>query len=415
MIHISNLRKESAGEWTRLIADITQLGGGQNYLENNSEIWFAVKNENAHMLSDDVYDAFVLVPLYMAMYYKQDLHIHGCVSKRLYRNVMNYLQRILCDFSDDLSRVDVHVEGFKEADGEHKIIGAGISCGVDSLTTIYDRYVHEDDPEYKINALFLFNCGTHGDYGEKSERLYQERYAMNKSAADELGLPVYQVESNLHAFTHPMGPDPKAGYFAIWSCIFALQRAIGKYYVSSCNSYNELVTICSGLYRNVDLAGFCESYAVPLLSTEQLELIIDGCQYERNQKTEKISGWYIAQKYLNVCVLQAHNCSHCTKCLRTIFALDVIGKLEKFAGVFDIDTYREYSFMNKCDIVINRDKDAHKLDNYNLAKSHRMNLPSYFIAYMYLLPSKIMRFTKRVMRKLMGERIYEFTKRIIKH
>ena len=29
MIHISNLRKESAGEWTKLIADITYWGGGK--------------------------------------------------------------------------------------------------------------------------------------------------------------------------------------------------------------------------------------------------------------------------------------------------------------------------------------------------------------------------------------------------
>ena len=392
---------------------ILRIGGGQNYLEDNSEIWFAVKNENAHMLSDDVYDAFVLVPLYMAMYYKQDLHIHGCVSKRLYKNVMNYLQRILCDFSDDLSRVDVHVDGFKESEGEHNIIGAGISCGVDSLTTIYDRYVHEDDPEYKINALFLFNCGTHGDYGEKSEQLYQDRYAMNKSAADELGLPVYQVESNLHAFTHPMGPDPKAGYLAIWSCIFSLQRAIGKYYVSSGCSYEQVLSF-GKKYHDHDFADFSETYSLPLIRTEQLELIIYGCQYERTQKTEKISDWDLAQKYLNVCVPQAHNCSKCVKCLRTLFALDVMGKLEKFAGVFDIETYKQHSFWNKCDIVLERGSNVFKCDDYNFAKAHGFKLPSYFTAYIYLFPSRLKGFTKRAARKLMGERLYESIKRIVK-
>ena len=167
-------------------------------------MWFAVKDENARMLADDVYDAFMLVPLYMGMFYGQDLYLHGKVSKRLHKNVMNYMQRILCDFSDDLSRIDVKVDGFAEAQGEQNIIGTGISCGVDSLTTIYDRYIHEEDPEYRINALFLFNCGTHGDYGEKSEKLWQGRYEQNKSAAEELGLPVCQVNSNLHAFTHKL-------------------------------------------------------------------------------------------------------------------------------------------------------------------------------------------------------------------
>ena len=87
----------------------------------------------------------MLIPLYIAMYYKQDLHIHGSVSKKLYKNVTNNLWRILCDFSDDLSRVNFTVDGFKIADGNPNIIGTGLSCGVDSLSTVYDRYVKEDD------------------------------------------------------------------------------------------------------------------------------------------------------------------------------------------------------------------------------------------------------------------------------
>jgi hypothetical protein len=66
------------------------------------------------MLSDDNYDAFLLVPLYLAMYHKQDLHICGKVSKRLYKNIMTYVQTILCEFSDALSKVDVKVDGFVE-------------------------------------------------------------------------------------------------------------------------------------------------------------------------------------------------------------------------------------------------------------------------------------------------------------
>ena len=282
-------------------------------------MWFAVKNENAHMLADDVYDAFVLVPLYLGMYYKQDVYIHGLVSKRLYKNMMNYLQRILCDFSDDLSRIDVKVDGFGKAHGEQSIIGTGISCGVDSLTTIYDRYVNESDPEYKIN------CGTHGDFGEETERLWQARYEMNKSAAEELGLPVYQVNTNLHAFTHTIsGGENKIGYFAIYSCILSLQRVLKKYYASSAYSYRQIITLGKEAH-DYDFSEFAESYAVPLIRTERLELIPDGCQYERSMKTEHIAGWNIAQKHLNVCVVGVDNCSRCSKCLRTLIVLEAMG------------------------------------------------------------------------------------------
>ncbi|MBQ7215681.1 MAG: hypothetical protein IJS39_06825 [Synergistaceae bacterium] len=353
------------------------------------------------MLSDEVYDAFVLVPLYLGMYYKQDLHIHGLVSKRLYKNVMNYLQRILCDFSDDLSRIDVVVDGFGESHGEGNIIGTGISCGVDSLTTIYDRYVHEDDPEYRINGLFLFNCGTHGDFGEKSEKLYQARYEMNKSAAEELGLPVYQVESNLHAFTHKVGGDPQAGYFALWSCVLSLQSAVKKYYVSSAYSYNQILTVGKNAH-DLDFSEFAESYTVPLVRTERLELILDGCQYERSMKTEHIADWDIAQKYLNVCVPQAHNCSKCVKCLRTLIVIEAMGKLGDFSRVFDIETYRKVLFKHKCDIMLRKNGDGFLTDQYTFARAHGMRFPSYVTAYAYMFPGRLYNLVKKVMRKFFG-------------
>ena len=199
--------------------------GGNTYLPE-PDIWIAVQDEYTYMLSDDVYDAFVLVPLYLGMYYKEDVHIHGYVSKKLYKNVMTYLQRILCNFSDELSRIDIRVDGFKTADGESEIIGTGISCGVDSLTTIYDRYVKENDPDYRINRLFFYNCGSHGGYGEKSEQLFFDRYALNKSAANDLGLPVYLINSNLHAFVYSVRHDQNIGFMARYSCILSIQRAV---------------------------------------------------------------------------------------------------------------------------------------------------------------------------------------------
>lgn len=339
--------------------------GGQNYL-TEPVIWLAVKDEDAHMLTDDVYDAFLLVPLYLGMYYKQDLHIHGCVSKRLYRNVMNYLQRILCDFSDDLSRINVQVDGFKIADGEQNITGAGLSCGVDSLSTVYDRYVKEDDPDYRINALFFFNTGWHGDYyHEGTMKLCMDRYNMNKPAADELGLPLYMVDSNFHAFIFRIyghnRPAGHIGYLANYSCLMGMQRSIKRYYAASGHSYMQLISTALSC-RDSDFADFSESYSVPLIQTEKLEIIIDGCQYTRSRKTENKSEWNIAHKYLTPCnrksnsSVEAHNCSKCVKCLRTLIAIEAMNKLNEFAGVFDIDTYRKNSFRYKCEVVLHRKK-----------------------------------------------------------
>ena len=385
-------------------------------------IWIAVEDEYAYMLADDVYDAFVLIPLYFGMYCKQDIHIHGYVSKRLYKNVMNYLQRILCDFSDDLSRINITVDGFKEADGEPSIIGTGISCGVDSLATIYNWYVKEDDPDFRINGLFFLNAGWHGHFGhEGTQKLFLDRYELNKPAAEELGLPVYLVDSNLHAFSYKLFPYKTGvmGHFANYSCILGLQRAVKKYYVSSTFSYSEIMSF-SRLTRDDDFNEFSESFSVPLVRTEKLEFVIDGCQLERSLKTERIADWDIAQKYLMPCMGQshfvddAHNCSKCTKCLRTLLVIEAMGRLEDFAGVFDLDTYRENSYRYKCETVLNRKKDAFMEENYNFCKAHGLHLPSESAAKRYFFARKAASRIKRLIRKIIGNRIYDAVKRKVK-
>lgn len=112
MIEVSNLRKYSKDRgYTRLEADLTFSEVGVSpYAERT--LYFSVKNEHAAMLDDSSYDAFVLIPLYLAMYHKTALKIRGRISKKLHNNVRWYIQKILCDFSDDLSPVDFIVEGF---------------------------------------------------------------------------------------------------------------------------------------------------------------------------------------------------------------------------------------------------------------------------------------------------------------
>ncbi len=147
MIEISQLRLENYGQWIRLVADITS---DVVRTDKESTIWIGVKNENASMLTTDVYNAFLFLPMYMSMYYHTDLCIHGEVSKILYRNMIDYIQPILCSFSDKLSPVNVIVDGFKETKTEQKIVGTGISCGVDCLATIYKYYEKENN--YVINC-----------------------------------------------------------------------------------------------------------------------------------------------------------------------------------------------------------------------------------------------------------------------
>ncbi|MBQ7216006.1 MAG: hypothetical protein IJS39_08465, partial [Synergistaceae bacterium] len=103
----------------------------------------------------------------------------------------------------------------------------------------------------------------------------------------------------------------------------------------------------------------------------------------------------IAQKYLNVCVPQAHNCSKCVKCLRTLIVIDSMGKLRDFSRVFDIETYRKVLFRHKCDIMLRKNGDGFLTDQYTFARSHGMHFPSYITAYAYMFPFRLLGFFHR--------------------
>lgn len=373
-------------------------------------MWFAVKRENADFLTTEVYDPFVLVPYYIAMHYGQDLKICGKVSKLLYKNLTNYAQRILQDFSDEMKPINFTVDGFGRPEQVDSIVGAGISCGVDSLSTIYDRYVKEQDPEYRISALFLFDCGTHGDYEDAaSHKLFRARYEQNKSAADDLGLPIYMVETNLHAFTHKIA-EQKVGFFALWSCMLCLQRKVSKYYVSSGFAYQDIVDFQLHCH-DFDMDGYCGSYMLPLIQTESIRLIYDGAQYKRTEKTKNIADWDIAQKHLSVCVKvkeTAENCSCCPKCFRTLIALESLGKLEAFSNVFDLEKYSKTRFHNLCTAIILCNDDSFDADNIVFAKEHNVKIPPKWIAYIYVGGRRAVRTAAK---HLLGQKVTEKLKK----
>ena len=76
--------------------------------------------------------------------------------------------------------------------------------------------------------------------------------------------------------------------------------------------------------------------------------------------------------------------------------------MKDFAGVFDLDTYRKHSFAYKCDIVLKHWNDAHRLDNFTLARKYSFKLPSYITAWLYLFPRRALGFVKDNLRKLTG-------------
>lgn len=144
MIEISNLRLEKGAEWTKLLVDIT---AEREILPDNT-MWFALPNKYADMFNIDTYDPFLLVPYYMGMFYGQDVKVHGNISKLFYKNLTEGIGQILDGFSDHTQKVRLTADGFCKVTPDEAMIGTSGSCGIDSLCSIYDHYVYENDPEY---------------------------------------------------------------------------------------------------------------------------------------------------------------------------------------------------------------------------------------------------------------------------
>lgn len=400
MFEIKNIRKEKRGGHCYLTCDFNVTGRKSPFQEKT--MWIAVDEKNEDMLADNVYDPFVLVPMIVGMYYGQNVKIEGNISPRLYHNLTHYMLNIFNRFSDRTKMIKVEVAGFDTVKQiETPLIGTGISCGVDSLVTIYDNFIMEKDPDFKINSLFFFNCGTHGDYeNSESQKRFEDRVNLNKRAADALGLPMYTVLSNFHAFTHKIG-EQRIGYLAIYSCALGMQKYVKRYLTSGNLSYDEIMVNRENS-RDFDFAEYCESFYPHLVSTENFELVIDGCQYTRAEKTERISEWEIAQKYLNVCITpvnDGHNCSRCEKCMWTLIPLEAMGKLDNFNKVFDIDIYKKNAEHWKKKFLARSGKDSMETSIMSYAKEKSMNLPSVVAAKVYWFAYRGVRKIKKVTAK----------------
>ena len=205
---------------------------------------------------------------------------------------------------------------------------------------------------------------------------FRNRLIRSAAAANELSLPLCGVNTNLHSFVKKVD-GAKVLYLSVFSCIFALQKKIFRYYVSSTSNYSEIQH--TGHLARHDMAEFCESYLFPLLQNEHMDLILDGCQYRRVDKVKIISDWDIAQKYLNVCwgrTADASNCGYCSKCLRTLLPLEILGKLDKFSRVFNIEQYRQISFQNKIRCLQNYGEEPFETENVDLARENNFPMPT---------------------------------------
>ena len=342
------------------------------------ELWFSAPQKYEYGICENQYDAYLVGLLYPAMRCGEDIHIEGRVSKRLLFNINHYAIPLIKSFSPSCKNIKVTATELTNLNYNGDGVGTVFSGGIDSFCTIYDHLGLENDPDYRINSFLFLNVGAHGSKSEdKVRRKFETRYNYLKRFPEEVGLDFIPVDSNLHDF-HPWGHQLTCTLTLASGAMF-MQKFYNKYYCASLGwSYLEILEH----YKtdlDKDIAMF-DPMLLPLLSTESLELISDGNQYTRTEKTLRIIDYGPVKKYLNVCVSgdDTHeNCSVCSKCSRTLMTLNSLDRLEEFNHLFDIEKYKkeaEKKYVRKQVALQNVDPFAK--GNVELAKYNNIKLPN---------------------------------------
>lgn len=346
--------------------------------DRSDHLWFSFPSEYREYIVTERADAFLVGLLLLAMKHGEDIQLEVPVSARLHYGLTHYLTTAIHLTNREWQRINVTPSRLDSEDlNRVRVAATGLSCGVDSFSTVCE---HADMAgEYKIGYFTFFNAGSHGSYGgDLARKLFLDRLRLVRAFADENGIPVIPVDSNINE-TLGMEHLPTFVIRDI-ACMLNLQKLIRNYYFTTSYRFDSTWPLTSAS-RNL--------LARTMLSTESTTIYPSASQYSRVERTALISDYEPTYRYLNVCVSSqdtgiVQNCSACHKCMRTQLALELLGKLELYTRVFDIDLYRRNRTRFIGWTMLTRKKDPLSRELMDLLRERKRRIPA--LAYLYCIP-----------------------------
>jgi hypothetical protein len=195
--------------------------------------------------------------------------------------------------------------------------GRGVACfftaGVDSFYTVL-RHRQEIDA-----LVYVRGFDVKLDSGPLHDRIVDGV----RTAAYELGLPLVVVTTDIRTFSDQFARWEYYHGAALASVAHMLAPHFSKVYIPATQTYAYLTPL--GSHPLLD----------PLWSSEDLELVHDGCEASRLDKLELVTDEPAARHWLRVCWENrggSYNCGQCEKCLRTMVAMNALGVLTSYRG-----------------------------------------------------------------------------------
>ncbi|HSS43147.1 MAG TPA: polysaccharide pyruvyl transferase family protein [Solirubrobacterales bacterium] len=307
------------GSQTRSDHEITNLRTAAGELSFDARI--GERTTNVWMRTDSPLtpnaDAALAAAVMPAMRQGGRLRMTDPVSPRMLRGQREFqgVQRAWSldwPFTEPLREVEVEVPlrevGAVVPKGR---VAAFFSGGVDSWGTVLDNPDLTD---------LIFVRGFDLAHEGPQTALSDEVEGRLREAADELGLQLHVVTTNLRELSDPHLPWDV--YFGCADVAVALFFAplFDRVLIAGDSDYEVQVRFGANLL--VD----------QLWSTEELEIVDDGGRFSRMQRLERLVESPAACRSLRVCWEipdQTYNCGRCRKCLMTLIGLEAIGARER--------------------------------------------------------------------------------------
>lgn len=403
------LSSDAIAKWKANSAMIdTQIG--QHYRteyladDNTFTMWYSVPKAYGWSLCAERCDAFAVACLYFAVMAEEDIVCEVPITEDLFYQINFVLLPALYEKNYGLKKICVKAETAPEIEKKQFYNGTGVSCGVDSFTTILLQMRPEIPQKFQLTHLALFNVGALNyagysaeialsDWRKQTQMEYDDRVRLGQDVADQLKLQFIDIDSNV--------PDLYQGAFLFsnsprnCSAVLATQKMWGNYYYASSGW---------GLYFDMDIrvdSADSDMIWLPSISLPHLRFHANGQEMKRMEKTKYISDDEIVQKNLNVCAFETTNCGRCVKCIRTLLALDLLGKLDEFKESFPEQTYYKQNRWKYMGAVLDKNNnDLFMQDLRAYIAENNIDVGTKAKMYHYLWPvRKVIYSLKNIMRK----------------
>jgi hypothetical protein len=192
------------------------------------------------------------------------------------------------------------------------------SGGVDSFYTVWSHTAQNEPYPGNELAYALFVQGF--DIGVHDARTFTACCEAYRKMLAGWGIELLTASTNVRAFDRP-AHWAAAHVTALIGVAHLLGQELGQFYIPANDTYAFYPTGTVGVLQEA------------LLSSESLHFVVDGAEMTKFDKIKVLADVPESYDLLRVCFAKPdglQNCGECGKCLNTMVALELCGKLDKF-------------------------------------------------------------------------------------